>query len=190
MDAIYDFHNHTPRFDLEAEVLCLNFANTLDWHASQEPEEELNTYADLVAWGYEAEMLSAAEANRLVDLGNVQPEQAQTALKDAITLREAIYRIFVAFAHEYPVDAGDLTVLTQFWRMASQQLRLTVHADELSWEYEQNEADLRRILWPVVQSAVELLQSDQRHRVGQCQDDRGCGFLFQKPGFVFQTRFL
>jgi predicted RNA-binding Zn ribbon-like protein len=76
------------------------------------------------------------------------------------------------------VDAGDLTVLTQFWRMASQQLRLTVHADELSWEYEQNEADLRRILWPVVQSAVELLQSDQRHRVGQCQDDRGCGFLF------------
>ena len=35
---------------LESGRLCLDFANTLDWHASEHPIERLNTYADFVAW--------------------------------------------------------------------------------------------------------------------------------------------
>ncbi|MCX6026505.1 MAG: CGNR zinc finger domain-containing protein [Chloroflexi bacterium] len=34
------------------------------------------------------------------------------------------------------------------------------------------------VLWPVMRSAAELLTSDLASRVGQCQDDRGCGWLF------------
>ena len=31
---------------------------------------------------------------------------------------------------------------------------------------------------PIARSAAELLISEQRERVGQCADDRGCGWLF------------
>ena len=34
------------------------------------------------------------------------------------------------------------------------------------------------MLWPVVQSAVDLMTSPELDRVGQCADDRGCGWLF------------
>jgi predicted RNA-binding Zn ribbon-like protein len=34
------------------------------------------------------------------------------------------------------------------------------------------------MLWPVVRSAAALLVSDDLDRVGQCEDDRGCGYLF------------
>jgi predicted RNA-binding Zn ribbon-like protein len=34
-------------------------------------------------------------------------------------------------------------------------------------------------VWPVAYSAADLLATpDQLARVGQCQDDRGCGWLF------------
>ena len=35
-----------------------------------------------------------------------------------------------------------------------------------------------RVLWPVVWSAANLLTSRILERVGQCADDRGCGWLF------------
>jgi predicted RNA-binding Zn ribbon-like protein len=177
-ETVVDFHHYNSHFDLESEVLCLNLCNTLNWHASQNPTEELNTYADLVAWGFEASVLSADEANRLIRLGNEQPELAQAALADAITLREALYRVFVAIILGDEANKNDLSILTEFWHAASKQLSLASHAGEIIWKYEANHDDQRRMLWPVVHSAVELLQSDQRHRIGQCEDDRGCGYLF------------
>jgi predicted RNA-binding Zn ribbon-like protein len=175
---VVDFHHYQSHFDVESEVLCLNFCNTLNWHASQNPIEELNTYADLVAWGFETSLLSADEANHLIHLGNEQPELARAALADAVNLREALYRIFVAIIHGDAPKKDDLSILTNFWHTASKQMRLASHAGEIAWEYETHGDDQRRMLWPVVHSAVELLQSDQRHRIGQCEDDRGCGYLF------------
>jgi len=37
---------------------------------------------------------------------------------------------------------------------------------------------LDRPLWPVARAAADLLQSEQLERVGECADDRGCGYLF------------
>jgi predicted RNA-binding Zn ribbon-like protein len=34
------------------------------------------------------------------------------------------------------------------------------------------------MLWPVLRSAAELLACEDRERVGQCADDRGCDWLF------------
>ena len=40
-------------YDFDSGELCLDFANTAEWHASEHPEENLKDYADLVAWGIE-----------------------------------------------------------------------------------------------------------------------------------------
>ena len=49
-------------FDLEAGALCLDFANTVDWHASENPQDRLSGYADLLAWGEAAGELAATRA--------------------------------------------------------------------------------------------------------------------------------
>ena len=52
-------------FDLEAGALCLDFANTVDWHASENPQDRLSGYADLLAWGEAAGELAATRAEYL-----------------------------------------------------------------------------------------------------------------------------
>lgn len=171
------------RFDFDAQVLCLDFANTNDWHASEHPIEGLRSYQDLVEWGVEGGLLTPAEAPALLEQAARQPELARQWLADAVILREAIYRIFMAVANSQmakgqPIDQADLDILTRFWRMAAQSRRMTARGSEVAWEWEYRPDDLGRILWPVVRSATDLLESQQLDRVGQCEDDRGCGFLF------------
>jgi predicted RNA-binding Zn ribbon-like protein len=176
-----EYLNRLGKFDLDAEVLCLNFANTMDWHASDHPEEGLNNYVDLLLWGIDAGIISTEEAEHLFHLTQAHPDGADYWHSEAIILREAIYRIFVAIADpegRKQVAQADLDILTRFWRQAAQSRQMVDVDGELKWEWNIQAEDLGRVLWPVTQSAVDLLSSDQRDRVGQCGDDRGCGFLF------------
>ena len=168
-------------FDFDSGALCLDFANTLDWHASAYPEEELTTYPRLVTWGLEAGLYSLEEAVHLERLGLQQPETAAHWLAEAIRLREALYRVFVAIAYTQPaapVDPADLEIISEFWRLAAQSMRLEQGDGGFQWQWVFRRDDMARMLWPVVHNAVQLLESEQRERIGQCQDDRGCGFLF------------
>jgi predicted RNA-binding Zn ribbon-like protein len=58
------------------------------------------------------------------------------------------------------------------------QARLHAGPTGFTWGWADNPGALDRLLWPVMQSAAELLTSDLVARVGECQDDRGCGWLF------------
>lgn len=165
-------------FDLDAGELCLDFANTLDWHASSRPIEMLNRYGDLLAWGRAAGLLNETEEEALLRTADQRPEAAGRVLEEARELREAIYRIFVAVSQGQAAAAQDLDILTDFWQRAVRSMRIVLDQGEyrLGWDF--SGIDLGRVLWPVVDSAVRLLESEQRERVGQCQDDRGCGYLF------------
>ncbi len=167
------------RFDIDGQALCLDFANTADWHASAHPVEMLNTYSDLVEFGAQAGMLAPEEASRLREQANQLPSKAEHWLAEAITLREAIYRILTAASAAQPPLPEDLGILTRFWRQAAQSMVITGNGTAgIHWGWEFRPDDLGQMLWPVVKSAVELLESDQRERIGQCEDDRGCGYLF------------
>jgi predicted RNA-binding Zn ribbon-like protein len=103
--------------------------------------------------------------------------RAAAALRLAIRLREALYRIFsAAAAGRLPADA-DLRLLNA---MAAEALsrQWIVHRDRgFVWEWRQAGSDLRRPLWPVVRSAVELLTSDERRGVRECASPT-CSWLF------------
>lgn len=83
-------------WDLDTGVICLDFANTADWHLSAHPEEGFSTYADLVSWNRAEKLLSAAQAKRLLEAADGQPKKAAEAVDQAIELREAFFRILVA----------------------------------------------------------------------------------------------
>ncbi len=159
--------------------LCLDFANTAEWHASQHPVESLHNYDDLLDWALGKGLLDEAAAAGLQDAASRQPEQATGALARAIDLREALYRIFSAQAHAISPAAEDVDLLNQELSTAMGQVRLLAASQGFTWGWAEVQGALEAPLWPIVRSAAELLTTPAwLERVGQCADERGCGWLF------------
>ena len=176
LDGLYPLNE--PDFDFGAGDLCLDFANIADWHASPQPQERLNHYNDLLSWGKMAGILTEAETLRLLQSAQAHPSQAEAALARAIELREAIYRILVGQIERQPPSQADLETLNRTLQRALPHLRILASAQGFSQGWEEDGQDLERVLWPVAWAAADLLTSERLERVGQCADDRGCGYLF------------
>jgi len=158
-------------------VLCLDFANTVNWHRSEQPEELLNDYDDLVAWAVHTEILGEDEAAELLGEALLHPAEANKVRERAVGLREAIYRIVVAISAQQRPAVEDLEILNTEIQPALAHGRIVESGAGFTWDWADDRQSLDRILWPVARSAAELLASSQLDRARQCADDR-CGWLF------------
>ncbi len=165
-------------YDFDAGDLSLNFANTVDWHAGQHPAENLNSYTDLVGWGQQAGLVSAETAKRLNRLAAEQPQANAEMYEYAIQLRDAIYRIFTYHYAGKPVLEADLSLLNNIACDAMAHFQLAHKGDSFEWQLPSDIVDINLILWPIAHAAGVLLTSDKAARIRQCEDDRGCGYLF------------
>jgi predicted RNA-binding Zn ribbon-like protein len=154
--------------------LCLNFANTLYGHASAPIHEYLLDYRDVVLWSRHAGNLTSQEAHRLLQETKRHSKEAQKVFQRAIVLREAIYRIFADLAQARSPKADDLTALQAAWleALAHSHLHKTSAGFHLDWN---DNHSLGRMLWPILDSAVKLLTSEDAQQVKQCN---GCDWLF------------
>jgi len=166
------------RYNTEEGWLCLDFANTLNWHASDHPEEEINDYGELLAWAAEKGIFPADEVRALTAEAARRPDAAQAVLAHAIELREAIYRIVVAVITGEPVAEGDMAILNAVLVETMPRARLVAGANGFEWGWEEAPGALDAMLGPIARSAADLLTSDKLDRVGQCADEGGCGWLF------------
>jgi predicted RNA-binding Zn ribbon-like protein len=174
-----DEPNHpTGRFDFDSGALCLDFANTAEQHGSANPQEKLNDYRDLVAWGEGAGVLSAREVRQLRKLSEQRGEHTAAVLKHALDLREALYHIFAAIGGERSVDPADLAILNEFLPEALSHAEVVPTTEGFAWRWVKGQGALDAMLWPVARSAADLLLSKDLDRVRECADDRGCGYLF------------
>jgi predicted RNA-binding Zn ribbon-like protein len=162
----------------KAGRLCLDFANTMEWHASDSPKETLHTFADLADWAQTAGLLTKPEAQKLIRDAEANPEQAERVLRRAIRLREAVYRIFVSLT-EGKIPAGpDLSELNQSIAKISNGAGIIQTPQGFAWSWNVDRDSMELPMGAVALSAAELLVSPERERVGQCADERGCGWLF------------
>ncbi len=161
-----------------SEKLCLDFVNTAEWHASKHPIERLSTYESLVAWARRADLLDAASVAVLLREARGHPTAAAAALKHAVALREIIYRILVATIEGRPVEESDLAKFNRALASSLPHLRVQAGRNNFDWAWRTDDRSLEQVLWPILRSAAELLTSGRLRRVGQCADDRGCGWLF------------
>jgi predicted RNA-binding Zn ribbon-like protein len=160
------------------EDVCLDFANTNDWHASEHPIENLHNYAELVSWGKKSGILSSEAADELTRLETEQPGIAEDAYHIAIQVREAIFRIFSRRYGEQPVAEEDLAMLNSIVQKAMAYRTLVPEGDNFTWKWAEDVDQKNLVLWTVALSAANLLTSDKATRVRVCEDDRGCGALF------------
>ncbi len=158
--------------------LCLDFTDTVDWRTSDHAEDKLTSYADLLGWSLKKGLLSKEEEQKLLSVPKKKAVLAKQVMVDAYELREAIYRIFSAVAHERKADQKDLEVLNGHLAKSLGKLKLTSTGTEYSWAWQDTEsADM--MLWPIARSAADLLTSDDLTRVRECaNEEQGCGSLF------------
>lgn len=170
-------------YDFESGDLSLDYANTMDWHASPNPQEKLKSYADLLTWGEEAGLLTPEQSISLHQKISSHPEESVAGLSAAIRLRDSIYRIFSMSYAGLPVPEEDLSLLNSHLSQAMAHLQLIPAGSEFHWEWATGIDGVNLVLWPVARAAASLLTSEQAHLVRECEDDRGCGYLF-----IDQTR--
>ncbi len=161
-----------------AGALCLDFANTAEWHASGHPKEQLTGYSELLAWAKRQGILREEDVRALSQEALRRPQQATRVLRRAIELREAMYQVFSSLAHAKPAPLSALELVNAGLSQSLGRARLQAGPTGFIWGWADNPGALDRLLWPVMRSAAELLTSDLVAQVGECQDDRGCGWLF------------
>jgi len=172
-----DANTWAGNLELVGGRLCLDFANTVDWHASDHPREWLTGFSDLAAWSRHAGALTEGQARSLVRAAESGAEEAASVLERAITLREALYRIFSAIAARRSVEPADLATLNTALATALMHLRVIPADEGFTWDWAAGQGELDRMLWPVAWSAARLLTSKDLDRVRECPGD-GCGWLF------------
>lgn len=170
--------NETSPWSFRSGNLALDFANTVDWHASQNPEELLISYAALVNWSREFGVFQDAHVESLHEKASQEPEDAVKALSQALVLRDAIYQVFHAVAQKFTPSKDDLEIIKQYQIRGLSAASLEPRDMRFGWNWEIEHPNFEQMLWPVAQAAVDLLLSKNLSQVGQCADDRGCGMLF------------
>jgi len=167
-------------FELLGGRLCLDFVNTVSGKRLREPIERLGIWTDLVSWGRQTGVLGDDLARRLDAEGQRRPGEAAAALRRALELREALFRIFRAAAEGGEPAAEDLELLNAVLSRARSHEKLLRAAGRYRLACPEGEAGLDAVLWPVARSAAELLASDEVTRVRICEATPvdGCGWLF------------
>jgi predicted RNA-binding Zn ribbon-like protein len=169
---------HEHDLNLDAGALCLDFANTVEWHASDHPDDRLHDYADLIDWAETIGLIPADRAKQLRQEARRQPEDAALAFERAIELRETVYRLFANYTGQGVFDEADLAQLNESLKETMSHMQIVPTAEGFEWSWTGSSNDFGQIVWPAVRSAGDLLTSETLDRVRQCADDRGCGYLF------------
>jgi predicted RNA-binding Zn ribbon-like protein len=165
--------NTRPRF--YGGQACLDFANSVEPRNGPTERDHLTSYTDLVAWARLAGLVDQRPAGALRRAAALEPAAAAAVHADALALREATYRTFLAVAEDREPAPADLAVIADGYRDGLHHADLRIGPDAFAWAY-RDQRHLRCPLWTVAASAVELLTSPLLHRVKVCPYI--CGWLF------------
>jgi len=173
--------------------LCLDFANTLDWRLTADPQELLPDYATFLRWSRMRGLMPLAALDRLEALSARQTATADSVLREAQALRDDICRAAAALArrgaarHDGAGDHHELDLAPFNHRLAKlpAQPRLIpagtsgdgARNAEAGYVYDLPGRSLEEPLWPILWSWAALLTSLDASRLGSCQG-QGCGWFF------------
>ena len=163
-------------FELVAAHPALDFVNTLDWRFRQSgPEDLLNTYADLVHFTAQSNLLPSKQAQHL--LLTVTPRKAAKALESSRELREALAETLYSFLDSRAPAEAQLKTLERHFQAARRHQSLHRKATRLEWSFGGKEDASELPLWLLALSASDLITSEPMPMVRAC-DNLECQWLF------------
>ena len=176
-----DSDRRERRFKLKGGVVSLDFVNTVGSRFTGHPGEYLRSYEDLLDWGRQAGLLSLEEREDLSRQAMLDPEGARQTLSRALALREALHRLISAHIAGESRDENDLSALNRELSISLSHLRVMPADGSYTWGWDlsgdEGNTPLDSPLWPVAQSAAELLTSERLARIKLCAGE-GCGWVF------------
>jgi predicted RNA-binding Zn ribbon-like protein len=156
--------------------LCLTFANTRFWRGTETPTEELTVPNDLLKWGAANAGFDAQTQRRFAASWATDPGAGAAVFRNAIALREALYRSFAATAEGSAIGSSDLRFINRSLARHPKRTELRRGAAGVGWAIA-GAADLELLLAPVLWSAGDLLTGPRLSRVRCCANDQ-CRWLF------------
>jgi predicted RNA-binding Zn ribbon-like protein len=157
-------------------ALCLDFANTVNGHYREIKHEYIHDYSDLVRWCAHAGSLSSEKMELLLEKGQDHPRNAKAIYRDALNLRELLFRLFQAVVIGNPVCEHDLEQLSRSWKEGQTNTRLVQLSDGFSLNWGDAD-DMRQPIFPITASAINLLTSKTVQRIRSCAGEH-CDWLF------------
>lgn len=145
--------------------VCLNFVNLAEYRSTDHALDFLKSSVHVLAWTWKNQLISDVEAENLLGVAR----ESDVMLAYAVDLRELLYQIFVAWIAHEPLPLAPLNVALE--KIPPRQLHEQDNGVLFVW----NKLKAERPLWPILLDAVELLTTDQLHKVRQCPN---CGWLF------------
>lgn len=162
----------------ETEDLAIRFVNTVAWRLREPAEERLGSPAALLGWLGATGVESARCLASIAEVWRQRPSDGIVFYETAVRLRESIYDILSSRIARKKPSALALDYFSSFICRRRSGLRLKWEAGALVWRMNLNQADAFEILEPIALSAADLMTGPRADKVRQCQDDRGCGWLF------------
>jgi len=152
--------------------VCLDFANTLDWRTSEEPQELIPDYRALLAWSGRRGTLAPRAIANLKSRAAADPGRTKATMMQALSLRAEIWKIADDLGESL---SPDLTAMNKLLLETPAQPQLL--EDGEIYVYDLNGRELAEPLWPVLWSLAAVLTSSDATRLGCCQA-RGCGWFY------------
>ena len=172
--------SHNLRFDLTAGCLCLDFANTVDKRLSSNPEDKLSGYEELVTFGKQTGVFSLSEFRKLQREGRQDKSEASILFKQAVDLREMVFRILSPVAAGREVSEADAGALNDALKKLNAGSLVVPGPGQVAWRWVEKSNGVARLLGRIVRSAVEVLTSDDIERVKQCGAEKCCWLFMDR----------
>lgn len=165
-------------WDVDAGDPVLDYVNSVEWRQSARPVDQFKTYADVVSWAIATGVIGLKSGKLMKDFADKNPRKAKQSFQKILRLRESLARIFSSIAYGNSVEKSDLDQLNARILEAHRGSKLESSPSGIQWGWGIEEHHLDLILWSVALQAATLLTSENIERIGECEDDRGCGYLF------------
>lgn len=168
--------------ELVGGALCLDFANTVEGRGGDAVRDWIGDADDLIRWGEHAGALAREDAAR----DRKERDRSGRMLAAALSMREAIYRVFTAIVRGEMPLADDLAAVQRSHADGMRHATLApVSPDDVTgawtWRWDVGEASpIDMLRWRASASAVDLLRTGRLDRLRQCPGGGvgPCNWLF------------
>jgi predicted RNA-binding Zn ribbon-like protein len=155
---------------------ALDLANTVDSRRGRWGPDFLNSYDDLLVIAERTAVADSVAVSHLREKAAADPRRARTAVDEAVALREAAYKLFIAEDTERTYPPAALKVLEKAAREGRSRERLLHTKSGFTWSLPFDE--LEDVGRAFALASIELLIArNDRREIRECKGDN-CGWLF------------